>query len=303
MNRVLQQFLDGHPGRDFDRDGLRLHYIDEGAGDPVVMLHGNPTWSFYYRHLIDELRDSHRVIVPDHIGCGLSDKPDDSRYDYTLSRRVEDLEALLDHLCLDRELTLVLHDWGGIIGMTYAARHPERIARLVVCNTAAFHIPAGKSLPRVLSIFRDSPAGGWLARGLNLFVRGTIWMGCKTRRMPKEVRDAYAAPYDSWANRIAVHRFVQDIPLRPGDRSYDLITWVQDRLTLLQPVPMLIAWGMKDFVFDAPVLDEWVRRFPAAEVHRFPRAGHLLFEDEREAVNPLVRSFLSAQPLVRETVG
>jgi haloalkane dehalogenase len=303
MNRVLQQFLDDHPGRDFDSDGLRLHYIDEGAGDPVVMLHGNPTWSFYYRHLIDELRDSHRVIVPDHIGCGLSDKPDDSRYDYTLARRVEDLEALLDHLSLDRDLTLVLHDWGGIIGMTYAARHPERIARLIVCNTAAFHIPAGKSLPRALSIFRDSPAGGWLARGPNLFVRGTIWIGCKTRRMPREVRDAYAAPYDSWANRIAVHRFVQDIPLRPGDRSYDLISWVQDRLALLQGVPMLIAWGMKDFVFDAPVLDEWVRRFPAAEVHRFPRAGHLLFEDEREAVNRLVRSFLSARPLVRETVG
>ena len=171
-----------HPGRDLEvRDGLRLHYIDEGAGEPVVMLHGNPTWSFYYRHLIDDLRDSYRVIAPDHIGCGLSDKPDDSRYDYTLARRVDDLEALLDHLGLDRDLTLVLHDWGGIIGMTFAARHPERIARLVVCNTAAFHKPAGKSFPRALSLFRDSPAGAWLARGLNLFVRGTTWIGCKTR--------------------------------------------------------------------------------------------------------------------------
>ncbi len=303
MDRALQQFLDDHPGRDLDRDGLRLHYIDEGEGEPVVMLHGNPTWSFYYRHLIEDLRKSHRVIVPDHIGCGLSDKPDDSRYDYTLARRVEDLEALLDHLSLDHDLTLVLHDWGGIIGMTYAARHPERIARLVVCNTAAFHKPAGKSLPRVLSIFRDSPAGAWLARDLNLFVRGTLWIGCKTRRIPRDVSDAYAAPYDSWDHRIAIHRFVQDIPLRPGDRCYDLISWVQDRLPLLQSVPMLITWGMKDFVFDAPILGEWVRRFPAAEVHRFPRAGHLLFEDEPEAVNRLVRSFLSAHPLVREAVG
>ena len=268
------------------------------------MLHGNPTWSFYYRHLIDDLRDSYRVIVPDHIGCGLSDKPDDARYDYTLARRVDDLEALLDHLGLDRELTLVLHDWGGIIGMTFAARHPERIARLVVCNTAAFHKPAGKSFPCALALFRDSPAGAWLVRGLNLFVRGTDLdrlqdaIACR-----RSVRDAYAAPYDSWANRIAIHRFVQDIPLRPGDRSYELISWVQDRLPLLRSVPMLIAWGMKDFVFDEPVLDEWVRRFPAAEVHRFPRAGHLLFEDEREAVNRLVRSFLSAHPLVREAVG
>ncbi len=122
MNPVLQRFLSAHPGRDFDRDGLRLHYIDEGEGQPVVMLHGNPTWSFYYRHLIEDLRGSYRVIVPDHIGCGLSDKPDDTRYGYRLAERVDDLERLLDHLGLDRELTLVMHDWGGIIGMTFAAR-------------------------------------------------------------------------------------------------------------------------------------------------------------------------------------
>jgi cis-3-alkyl-4-acyloxetan-2-one decarboxylase len=302
MNRTLQRFLADHPGRDLERGGLRLHYIDEGSGEPVVMLHGNPTWSFYYRHLIDSLSDACRVIVPDHIGCGLSDKPDDARYDYTLARRVDDLEALLDHLGLDRDLTLVLHDWGGIIGMTFAARHPERVARLVVCNTAAFHMPAGKTFPRALAIFRDSPAGAWLVRGPNLFVRGTSWIGCKTRRMPRELRDAYAAPYDSWANRIAIHRFVQDIPLRPGDRSYELISWVQGRLGLLQSIPMRIAWGMKDFVFDQPVLDEWMRRFPSAEVHRFARAGHLLFEDEPEAVNGLVRAFLAAHPLVREAV-
>jgi haloalkane dehalogenase len=302
MNRLLQQFLADHPGRDFDRVGLRLHYVDEGAGEPVLMLHGNPTWSFYYRHLIEDLRGSHRVIVPDHIGCGLSDKPDDSRYDYSLASRVADLEALLDHLRLDRDLNLVMHDWGGIIGTTFAARHPQRIARLVVCNTAAFHKPAGKSFPQALAIFRDSPAGAWLVRGMNLFVRGTSRIGCKAHPMSREARDAYAAPYDSWANRIAIHRFVQDIPLRSGDRSFELISWVQDRLPLLDSVPMLIAWGMKDFVFDEPVFDEWVRRFPAAEVHRFPRAGHLLLEDERDAVNRLVRSFLSAHPLIPEAV-
>ncbi len=112
------------PGKDVDRRGLRLHYIDEGSGDPVVMVHGNPTWSFLYRGLIDELRDSRRRIVPDHIGCGLSDKPDDSRYHYTLASRVDDLEFLLDHLGVDRDIILVLHDWGGMIGMAYAARHP-----------------------------------------------------------------------------------------------------------------------------------------------------------------------------------
>jgi haloalkane dehalogenase len=196
----------------------------------------------------------------------------------------------------------VLHDWGGIIGMTYATRHPDRIARLVVSNTAAFHMPAGKSFPVALRLFRDSPFGAWLARSANLFVRGTTRIGCKIHRLSKEVRDAYAAPYDSWENRIAIHRFVQDIPLRPGDRCYGLISQVESRLHLLQSVPILIVWGMRDFVFDKPVLDEWMRRFPSAEVHHFTRAGHLLFEDEQEAVNGFVRSFLEAHPLAREAV-
>ena len=227
MNPVLEQFLGDHPGRDLDRDGLRLHYIDEGSGEAVVMLHGNPTWSFTYRHLIEGLRDSYRVIVPDHIGCGLSDKPDDSRYDYTLDSRVDDLELLLDRLGLDRDLTLVVHDWGGIIGMTYAARYPERIARLVVCNTAAFHKPARKPFPWALSLFRDTPMGSGLVRGLNLFVRGTSWIGCKSAGC----LGWYATPTPlrmiRGLHRIAIDRFVQDIPLRPVDRTYERISWVE----------------------------------------------------------------------------
>jgi len=303
MNQVLRKFLDDHPGRDLDRGGLRLHYIDEGSGEPVVMLHGNPTWSLLYRHLIDELRGSHRVIVPDHIGCGLSDMPDDSRYSYTLASRVDDLELLLDHLRLDRDLTLVMHDWGGMIGMTYAARHPERVARLVVSNTAAFHKPAAKPMPVTLAICRDSALAAFLVRRLNLFCHGTALIGCKRRRMPRELHAAYVAPYDSWSHRIAVHRFVQDIPLRTGDRSYDLVSWVEDRLHLLGSVPMLVLWGMKDFVFDLHFLEEWVRRFPAAEVHRFSRAGHYLFEDEAVSVDDRIAVFLAAHPVTREHVG
>lgn len=161
MNQVLQQFLAVHPGRDFDCGGLRLHYIDEGSGEPLVMLHGNPTWSFYYRHVLAALSGEHRVIVPDHIGCGRSDKPDDSRYAYTLASRVLDLERLLEHLGLDRDLTLVMHDWGGMIGMAYAARHPARIARLIVSNAAAFHKPAGKVMPKALAMCRNSPLGAF----------------------------------------------------------------------------------------------------------------------------------------------
>ena len=158
------------------------------------MVHGNPTWSFLYRNVIDSLRGSHRVIVPDHIGCGLSDKPDDSRYSYTLESRVDDLESLLEHLGLDRELTLILHDWGGMIGMTYAARHPERIARLVVTNTAAFHLPVSKRLPRVLSFCRSSPLAAGLVRGANAFCLGTALIGCKRRMMPRDLRRGVCLP-------------------------------------------------------------------------------------------------------------
>jgi haloalkane dehalogenase len=325
VNQVLEDFLSKHPGRDVvlrsaeERPfaarkatladtgalgrGLRLHYIDEGEGEPVVMLHGNPTWSFLYRNLIDSRSGSHRVIVPDHIGCGLSDKPDDSRYAYTLESRVDDLEALLDHLGLDRELTLVLHDWGGMIGMTYAARYPERIARLVVTNTAAFHLPASKSLPLALAFCRSSVLAAPLVRGANAFCHGTALIGCKQARMTRDLWRAYVHPYDSWKNRIAVLRFVQDIPLQPGDPSYDLVTWVQDRLHLLASIPMLILWGMRDFVFDQHFLEEWQRRFPSATVHRFRRAGHYLFEDEIDSTRTLVQQFLAAQPVIRESVG
>jgi cis-3-alkyl-4-acyloxetan-2-one decarboxylase len=302
MSPALDSFLKAHPGRDLDLGGLRYHYLDEGEGEPVVMVHGNPTWSFSYRKLVEALSPSHRTIVPDHIGCGLSDKPHDARYEYTLERRVRDLEALLAHLGIDDAITLVVHDWGGMIGMTYAARHPERIARLVVLNTAAFHLPTSKPFPWPLWVCRDTPLGAWVVRGLNAFARGTARIGCAHHPMPRAVRDAYIAPYDSWEHRIAIHRFVQDIPLRPGDRCYHTVTEVQDRLHLLADVPVLIGWGMKDFVFDHHFVDEWVRRFPKAEVHAFPKAGHYVLEDEAEALVPLVRSFLASHPIVREAV-
>jgi haloalkane dehalogenase len=302
MNEVLEAFRIAHPGRDLKIDGLRYHYLDEGAGEPVVMVHGNPSWSFYYRRLAEALSASYRVIVPDHIGCGFSDKPDDARYDYTLESRVRDLETLLAHLGVDSGITLVVHDWGGMIGMTYAVRHPERIARLVVLNTAAFHLPPAKAFPWPLWVCRNSPLGAFMVRGLNLFARGTAWIGCTRARMPRAVRDAYVAPYDSWAHRIAVHRFVQDIPLRQGDRCYSVVDEVERRLGALAETPMFIAWGMKDFVFDAHFLKEWERRFPDAEVVRFPEAGHYILEDEADEVVPRVQAFLAAHPIVREAV-
>jgi haloalkane dehalogenase len=281
-------------GRFLYLDGIRYHYLDEGAGEPAILLHGNPTWSFYFRELVQALRDDHRVIVPDHIGCGLSDKPDDSRYDYTLASRVRDLEFLIDHLGIDRKLTLVVHDWGGMIGMAYASKHAERIGRLVILNTAAFPLPKTKGFPWQLRLCRVPGLGALLVRGLNLFCRGAA-RACVTRKpLAPEVRAMYLRPYDSWQHRIGVHRFVQDIPLGPGDRSFAVLAETDKGLERLRDRPMLICWGERDFIFDRHFLEEWQRRFPAAEVHRFPDAGHYVLEDAGAEIAERVKTFLHA---------
>jgi cis-3-alkyl-4-acyloxetan-2-one decarboxylase len=289
------------PGYDFTHHyanvgGLRMHYLDEGRGETVVMLHGNPNWSYYYRNLVVALRDQYRCLVPDHIGCGMSDKPGDDHYEYSLARRVADLELWLDKLQATRDLTLVVHDWGGMIGMAYATKHPERVRRLVVLNTGAFLLPVTKPFPWQLRLARSS-LGALLVRGFGVFNRGAV-RACVTRRpMPPDVARAYCAPYNSWANRIAVHRFVQDIPLMPGDRGYDLVSQVVDDLDKLKHLPMFIGWGDKDFVFDEHFLREWLAQFPDAEVHRYPDCGHYILEDASTELVPLIRTFLDSHPL------
>ncbi len=133
-----------------DIAGLRMHYLDEGPRDaPVVlMVHGNPTWSFYYRNLVLALRDRYRCIVPDHIGCGLSDKPGDDHYTYTLSRRISDLGALMEHIGPATPVHLVVHDWGGMIGFGWATERPAQIGNMVIGNTAAFPVARGKEIAR-----------------------------------------------------------------------------------------------------------------------------------------------------------
>lgn len=276
----------------FERDGLRMHYLDEGKGPPVVMVHGNPTWSFYYRSLILAMRDSHRCIVPDHIGCGLSDKPDDEKYPYTVERRVEDLEALLDKLRIERGATFVVHDWGGMIGLAAAVRRPMRVAKIVVLNTAAFLLPKGKRFPlRLRALHGRNRLTEYAVRGLNLFSWPATWMAT-AKGLPKAVKAGLMAPYDSWANRIATLRFVQDIPTRPRHRSYAFTKWVDDNLASLADKPMMICWGERDFVFDVHFLNEWKRRFPNATVHSYPDAGHYVLEDMQDVVVPQICDFV-----------
>lgn len=272
--------------------GLDYHYLDEGSGESVVMLHGNPTWSFYYRFLVKGLSPKYRCLVPDHIGCGLSEKPDETQYDFRLNNRVEDLEIFLDRLKIKKNITLILHDWGGMIGMAYAVRHPERIKRLVILNTAAFFLPNNKKLPVRLKIARNLT---FIAKpailNFNLFAIAALYMASK-HGLDKETKKALIAPYSSPNNRLAILKFVQDIPLIPSDLSYSVVSNTEKKLFRLKDKPMLICWGMKDFVFDKDFLLQWRRRFPDAKVYQFSQAGHYILEDIPEYILNHVNQFL-----------
>ena len=290
------------------RPGIAMSYLDEGPrdGEVIVMLHGNPSWSYYWRHLVLGLCDPasnrrYRCIVPDHVGMGLSDKPDDAadaapRYDYTLQSRVDDLAMLLERLGITGSVTLAVHDWGGMVGFGWALSHMPQVQRLVVLNTAAFPLPAAKPMPWQLSLGRDSRIGGWAIRRFNLFARGAAWLGTE-RRLPAAVRKAYIAPYQGWEAAISTLRFMQDIPLREGDPAWPLVAETGRRLAEFADRPAFIGWGLRDFVFDRHFLDGFRRALPRAEVHAFEDAGHYVLEDKHEVLVPAIRTFLDAHPL------
>jgi cis-3-alkyl-4-acyloxetan-2-one decarboxylase len=271
-----------------DLDGLRYHVIDEGPRDaaPLLFVHGNPTWSFAWRNLIRALSPEYRCVAVDHIGCGLSDKPQD--YAYTLDQHIRNLCTLIETLDL-RNITLVAHDWGGCIGMGAAGRMPDRFSRFVLMNTAAFR---STRMPFRIAVCRWPVLGAIGVRGFNLFARAALTMAVNKRTLSPEVRRGLLAPYDSWGHRVAIHRFVLDIPMSAEHSSYGTLVDVEHSLAQQSSKPMLLAWGMRDWCFTPAFLAEWRQRFPAAEVVKFAEAGHYLFEDEPEGLAAAVRGFL-----------
>ena len=265
----------------------RLHYVDEGAGEPLLFVHGNPTWSFYWRNLIVGLRGSWRSIAVDHIGCGLSDKPQD--YNYTLQQRIDDLVTLVEHLDLTGA-TLLAHDWGGAIGLGTALRLRHRFARIVLFNTGAFPPPF---VPWRIAACRTPLLGTIAVRGLNAFARAALTMAVeKPERMTADVRAGLVAPYDSWAHRVAVDRFVRDIPFSPRHPTWQTLEQIEAGLAMLADLPIQLIWGMRDWCFRPQCLVRFAKHWPQAEVHRLEDCGHYVVEDAHERIVPLVREFL-----------
>ncbi len=271
--------------------GARMSYLDEGprSDEAVLMLHGNPTWSFFYRNLVREVAPQLRCIVPDHIGMGLSAKPQD--YDYTLATRIADIEALVASLGL-RRVHLVVHDWGGAIGFGFATQHRELIGRIVVLNTAAF--PAER-IPWRIALCKIPGLGPFLVRGLNGFAGPATWMTMHLRSLTADEKRGYLFPYDCWANRVAVDAFVRDIPLRSSHPSWATLDAVGAGLASLRDRPILIVWGGRDFCFNLYFFGRWLKIFPHAEKLLLAEAGHYVLDDAGPAaIGPIVKFLLQA---------
>jgi len=287
---MLPESLSAHypfkPQRFTLKDGHTMSYVDEGNNDEdvVVLLHGNPTWSFYYRHLIEALSPHHRVIAPDHLGMGLSDKPQD--YSYTLENHVENLKALLCSLQI-KKYSLVVHDWGGAIGMKMATSEPERVKKIVITNTAAFPSPV---IPKRIDILRGKRLGETLVRGLNAFAWPATFMAVQTP-LSAGVKAGYLYPYRSWHDRIAIARFVQDIPMTKDHPTHQHLEATEQNLQHIQS-PVLVVWGRKDFCFNDHFLERWRHHFPRAQVKVFEKAGHYVLEDARVEACGEISSFL-----------
>ncbi|MFZ4714421.1 MAG: alpha/beta fold hydrolase [Bacteriovoracaceae bacterium] len=265
-------------------DQLKLHYIDEGSGDVILMVHGNPTWSYYYRNLVSHFKKDHRCIAIDHIGCGFSSKPQD--YDYCLENHIQNLTKLIDHLNL-KNITLVVHDWGGAIGFGYATRFPSNVKKMVILNTAAF---PDLYIPKRINILKLPVIGEWAVRTFNLFAWPATFM-TTVKPLRKEIRDAYLSPYHNFETRIATSRFVQDIPMNKSHKTYGTLSTIESKLPSVT-CPKLMLWGEQDFCFTSHFYRRFLSIFPETKSELYSDAGHYVLEDRKESVIQSMEKFL-----------
>ncbi|MEQ9825972.1 MAG: alpha/beta fold hydrolase [Puniceicoccaceae bacterium] len=275
------------PHRMADREiPVTAHYVDEGEGEVLVFVHGNPTWSFYFRKVILQLKDRYRCIALDHIGCGLSEKGMDHRY--SLKDRSLFLEQFLDALEV-KQCHLVVHDWGGAIGMAFATRNAARVRSVTVTNTAAF--PSDWISWRI-QLCRLPLIGRWINYHFNGFLRAAMHM-TTMQPLDAQVRKAYLLPYRRKADRESIDQFVKDIPMRDTHPSYSELKRTGDELSKFRDSQILLLWGMRDFCFAPCFLQQWRQRFPSSKAVEFEDADHFLFEEKAEACAELIATHVN----------
>lgn len=282
----------------------RVHFLDEGPMDgappdpqqTLLFVHGNPTWCFHWRGLIEAFRGRYRCVAPDHLGCGLSDAPAGGQ---TLAQRTATLVELIDHLDLQR-VTLVAQDWGGAIGLGALFERPQRFQGVVLFNTGAF--PPPRTPWRIAAC--KAPVVGRLAlQGLNLFSLAAVRMTTHRGPLPRGVARGYLAPYRSWSRRRAVADFVADIPWRASHPTYRTLSELERRLPSLSALPSALVWGMRDWCFTPACLERFERAWPQAQVTRLADAGHWVVEDAPDECRRAVDHLLGAPTLRGDGVG
>jgi cis-3-alkyl-4-acyloxetan-2-one decarboxylase len=267
----------------------RYHFLDQGTGPVILCVHGNPTWSFYWREVIRRFSSTHRIIAVDHIGCGLSDKPSAREYSYNLASHRDNLIGLIDKLELSN-ITLLAHDWGGAIGLTAAVERVERMSGIVLLNTAAFPPPY---IPWRIGILRTPLIGSLAIRGLNAFAGPAITMAMSKSKLTPAVAAGLLSPYGCWRDRVAIDAFVKDIPLSPRHPTYSLLSKLDADLPKFAHLPKRLIWGMKDWCFRPECLERFIQRWPDAEVIRLMDVGHYVIEDDPISTLAAIGDFLS----------
>jgi haloalkane dehalogenase len=271
-------------------DGGRMHYVDEGEGEPILFVHGTPMWSFLYRHQIRDLSRSHRCIAPDHLGFGLSDKP--AGWGYSFAGHGRNLAALIEHLGL-RRFTLVAHDVGGPIGLSYALEHPGQVARLMVMNSFLWPLRGRFALaPAPVGWLASGPLGRLLILQMNAEARGLLPLVYGDRaRLTPEIHRQYIGPFPRPADRHGILAFAQQVL---SGASWCEELWRQR--AALADLPATIVWGMRDPLFGPRFLTRWREALPGAEVVELAGAGHFVQEEEPAAVVGALRRLLAAAP-------
>ena len=269
-----------------------MHYLDEGPreANPVLFLHGNPTWSFMYRNLICELSETNRCVVPDHIGCGLSEKPVLSEFAYDLKSHSKNIFDLLQELSID-QFSLVVHDWGGAIGLTAFRDELNRLKKIVLLNTASF---PSSDVPRRILFCRLPLIGSFFVRLINGFAWPATFMAT-AKGLSKDAKNGLLAPYDSWRNRIAVWRFVKDIPYESNHPTRTLLKETEFKLSELKTKEIISCWGMKDFCFHPEFLKKWKNILPNLKSYEFEDSGHYVLEDNYSDCVKKIKPFLISQ--------
>lgn len=283
----MEKWLDtaGYP---FTRNYLqlpmgRMHYVDEGNADhAVVMVHGNPTWSYTYRKLIRCLSEKYRCIAPDHIGFGLSDKP--VQWDYLPENHALNLEQLLNHLN-PGSITLMVGDWGGPIGLSYALKYPEKIRSIIITNTWMWPV-RGEFHYEMFSRFMGGIIGRFLIRRHHFFVK--VLMKKMFRwKIPLDLHQQYIEPLSKPEERKGCWVFPGQII---GSNRWLSELWHQR--SAIADKPAMIIWGNRDIAFRDVEREKWKALFTDADVHAFDHVGHFVQEELGDALCPLVENHL-----------